>query len=134
MIQETQSFGARLKGERDPATLSSMNNWARWLDNNGRRDEGLELIQRALGISHPFMCENGAALVIPRGYFSFGVTDAVEVAGREVVEFGRPYADVVAALQRTASRLTLNEAVRSGKCSRTSSLRCAKRIGSGVGS
>ncbi len=65
----------------------------------------LELIQQALGISQPFICEDGAALVIPRGYFGPCAPQSIEVAGYEVVEFGRPYSEVVGVLRRTAGRL-----------------------------
>ena len=65
----------------------------------------LELIQQELGISQPFICENGAAVFIPRGYFGFSVGPAIGVAGYDVVEFGRPYAEVVTLLHRAADRL-----------------------------
>jgi mannosyl-3-phosphoglycerate phosphatase len=65
----------------------------------------LELIQRELGINQPFMCENGAAVFVPRGYFGFRVAQARKIPGYEVVEFGPPYAEVVASLHRVADRL-----------------------------
>jgi mannosyl-3-phosphoglycerate phosphatase len=65
----------------------------------------VELIQRELGISHPFICESGAAVFIPRRYFDCDVARAVDMAGYEVVEFGRPHAEVVALLHRAARRL-----------------------------
>lgn len=65
----------------------------------------LELMQQELGINQPFICENGAAVFVPRGYFGFSVAQAPEVAGYEVVEFGKPYAEVVTALHRAADRL-----------------------------
>ena len=65
----------------------------------------LELIHQELGINHPFICENGAAVFVPRGYFGFSVPQAIEVAGYEVVQFGKPYAEVVASLHRAVDRL-----------------------------
>jgi mannosyl-3-phosphoglycerate phosphatase len=65
----------------------------------------LEVIQQELGISHPFICESGAAVFVPRGYFGMAVPQAREVAGYETVEFGRPYNDVVTALRHSAARL-----------------------------
>lgn len=67
----------------------------------------LELIQQELGINQPFICENGAAVFVPRGYFGFKLAQAIDVAGYEVVEFGKPYADVVASLHRAADRLDI---------------------------
>jgi mannosyl-3-phosphoglycerate phosphatase len=65
----------------------------------------LELIQQELGITQPFICENGAAVFVPRGYFGFDVTQGIDIAGYEVVEFGKPYGEVVASLHRAADRL-----------------------------
>jgi mannosyl-3-phosphoglycerate phosphatase len=62
----------------------------------------LEQIQQELGIKHPFVCENGGALFIPPAYFDFAVPHAREIAGYQVVEFGRPYAEVVDVLHRAA--------------------------------
>jgi mannosyl-3-phosphoglycerate phosphatase len=67
----------------------------------------LELIQQELGINQPFISESGAAVFLPRGYFAFSVTQAIDVAGYEVVEFGKPYAEVVASLRRASDRLGL---------------------------
>jgi mannosyl-3-phosphoglycerate phosphatase len=65
----------------------------------------LELIQLELGIDQPFICENGAAVFVPRGYFGFSVPRARSVAGYEAVEFGKRYADVVGLLNGAAGRL-----------------------------
>ena len=65
----------------------------------------LESIQQALGINQPFVSESGAAVYVPQGYFRFRTEQAIAVPGYEVVEFGRPYPEVVAGLRRTADRL-----------------------------
>ena len=44
----------------------------------------------------------------PRGYFGFDVPGARDLAGYEAVEFGRPYAEVVQTLHRTAERLAID--------------------------
>jgi mannosyl-3-phosphoglycerate phosphatase len=67
----------------------------------------IEAIQQELGIKHPFVCESGGAVFIPRGYFGFDVPGARDLAGYQAVEFGRPYAEVVQTLQRTADRLAI---------------------------
>jgi mannosyl-3-phosphoglycerate phosphatase len=58
----------------------------------------LELRQLELGISHPFIAENGAAVFVPRGYFGFDVRNATEIIGYEAVLFGKPYVEVVETL------------------------------------
>lgn len=68
----------------------------------------VECLQQDLGVRHPFVCENGAAVFVPRGYFGFDVPHARIVAGYEVLEFGRPYAEVVTTLHRTARWLRID--------------------------
>ena len=53
------------------------------------------MVQQELGFSHPFTCENGGALYLPEGYFGFEVLHTRPSAGYQVVEYGRPYAEVV---------------------------------------
>jgi mannosyl-3-phosphoglycerate phosphatase len=67
----------------------------------------LEVLQHELGIRHPFICEGGAAVFVPAGYFDGRVPRARPVAGYDVVEFGRSYTEVVAALHRSAARLAI---------------------------
>jgi mannosyl-3-phosphoglycerate phosphatase len=64
----------------------------------------IQLVQQGLGISHPFICENGGALYIPDGYFTFDLFEARRIPGYSVVEYGRPYAEVVETLQQAARR------------------------------
>jgi mannosyl-3-phosphoglycerate phosphatase len=65
----------------------------------------LELAQQELGICEPFICESGAAILIPDRYFPFDVLHDRDLPGYHVIEFGRPYAEIVARLHRTAERL-----------------------------
>jgi len=67
----------------------------------------LERIQQELGISQPFVCEAGAALFVPQSYFGHTIADSRHIAGYDVVEFGRPHADIALILQRTAARLSV---------------------------
>src|SRR5688572_5957766 len=71
---------------------------------SGRTRAEIEHVTLALGIRHPFICEGGGALFVPRGYFPFATDNAREIAGYDVVEFGRTYRDVVDTLHRTAGR------------------------------
>jgi mannosyl-3-phosphoglycerate phosphatase len=68
----------------------------------------IEAIQQELGIRQPFVCESGGAVFIPEGYFGFNVPGARDLAGYEAVEYGRPYAEVVHILHRTAERLAID--------------------------
>ena len=65
----------------------------------------LETVQQALGIAQPFMCESGAAVVIPSDYFPLDVPFDRELIGYRVVEFGRPHDEVVALLRRISARV-----------------------------
>lgn len=67
----------------------------------------IEHIAKALGSRHPFVCEHGDALFVPRGYFPFEVPNAREVAGYDAIEFGRSYGAVVEALGRAAARTSV---------------------------
>jgi mannosyl-3-phosphoglycerate phosphatase len=67
----------------------------------------LEACQQELQIKHPFICENGAAVLVPEGYFPFEVPCDRELTGYHAIEFGKPYHEVVAMLHRTATRLDI---------------------------
>ena len=86
-----QALG-RLAAEGIPLVLCS----------DGTRAE-IELLQQELGISHPFIAENGGAVFLPRD--GVDVPDAGVVPGYDAAEFGRPYAEIVETLRRTARRL-----------------------------
>jgi mannosyl-3-phosphoglycerate phosphatase len=62
----------------------------------------LELMQRELGLHQPFICEDGGALFVPRGYFGHALEQAADVAGYQAVEFGRDYVEIVDALHGIA--------------------------------
>jgi mannosyl-3-phosphoglycerate phosphatase len=64
----------------------------------------VEVYRTALGNRDPFIVENGAAIFIPQGYFPFQVAEAVRRDGYQVIEFGTPYEDLVATLERAATQ------------------------------
>ena len=72
---------------------------------SGRTRAELGLLQQRLGIRDPFVCESGAALFVPTGYFPFALRDARPAAGSDVIEFGEPHAVVLEQLRETAARL-----------------------------
>jgi mannosyl-3-phosphoglycerate phosphatase len=74
---------------------------------SGKTRAELELVLQQLEVCHPFVSEDGGGLYVPEGYFSFDVPDARSVAGYQVVEFGRPYAEVVGRLHRAAARSSI---------------------------
>lgn len=71
---------------------------------SGKTRAELQFIHQKLDIHEPFICENGGAVLIPDGYFSFDIANGRSIAGYQAVEFGRRYEDVVELLHRTADR------------------------------
>jgi mannosyl-3-phosphoglycerate phosphatase len=63
----------------------------------------VEAWRARLGNQDPFIVENGGAIYLPQGYFPFSLKLAKERGEYEVVEFGKPYLEVVEAL-RAASQ------------------------------
>jgi mannosyl-3-phosphoglycerate phosphatase len=58
----------------------------------------IELCQKRLEMKHPFISENGGALSIPKGYFSFPFPCHSESGGYSVLEFGTSYSEIVEVL------------------------------------
>ncbi|MCL5671534.1 MAG: HAD-IIB family hydrolase [Acidobacteria bacterium] len=67
----------------------------------------IELIQLDIGLRHPFISENGAAVFIPRGYFPLAPEATRGVEGYEVLECGIPYRQLVETLHRISSELRI---------------------------
>ncbi len=63
----------------------------------------IEALQGHLGIAHPFIAENGGVIVAPPGYFADRRPAPAGADGRFVLEFGRPYREVVAILREAAA-------------------------------
>jgi mannosyl-3-phosphoglycerate phosphatase len=64
----------------------------------------LDACQQMLGIRYPFICESGAAVLVPHRHFPFDVPRDRDLPGYHVIEFGRPYSEIVTVLHRTAAR------------------------------
>jgi mannosyl-3-phosphoglycerate phosphatase len=64
----------------------------------------LERVRQELGLSDPFISENGGALFAPVGAFPFPLAGAIQRDTYEVVEFGKPHRDVLGVLKRVAAR------------------------------
>ncbi len=71
----------------------------------GKTRAEIEPIYEGLGVGHPFVCENGAAIFVPRNYFGFELRHTHDVDAYDVVEFGRPYGTVVDILHGAAKRV-----------------------------
>jgi predicted mannosyl-3-phosphoglycerate phosphatase (HAD superfamily) len=71
---------------------------------SGKTRPEIESLAYELGLNHPFICEYGAGVVVPTGYFPFRAPDAVSIAGSQVVALGRPATWVADLLRRTAHR------------------------------
>jgi mannosyl-3-phosphoglycerate phosphatase len=65
----------------------------------------LDTCQQMLGIRCPFICESGAAVLVPHRHFPFDVPRDRDLPGYHVIEFGRLHSEVVTVLHRTAARL-----------------------------
>ncbi|OGW51421.1 MAG: hypothetical protein A2V62_08830 [Nitrospirae bacterium RBG_19FT_COMBO_58_9] len=70
----------------------------------------IEPIRLLMQNDHPFIVENGGAVVIPTNYFPFPLTDAVPRGSYHVVELGTPYPLLRAALKEIQQ--TLGRALR----------------------
>lgn len=89
-----RSAVALLAASRVPVVISS-----------ARTRAEIEVLQQKLGVQHPFMSENGAAVYVPPGYFPEAPPNASVRSGYHVVETGVPYRDVVSTLHRLARQL-----------------------------
>jgi len=59
----------------------------------------LEPLRRALGHRHPFIVENGGAILIPQGYFAFAFASGKLSDGHQTIEIGIPYSLLRTALK-----------------------------------
>ncbi|HSK10356.1 MAG TPA: HAD-IIB family hydrolase [Vicinamibacterales bacterium] len=92
-FQEAMGALARLRARGVPLVLCSSKTRAE-----------IEWLQQELGTAHPFISENGGALFVPERYFPFPLPGAKQIAGYDVIELGRPYAEVVDILHRAARK------------------------------
>jgi mannosyl-3-phosphoglycerate phosphatase len=67
-----------------------------------------EVYRQGLGVTGPFIAENGGAIFIPRGYFSFPYDYQREVAGYRVVELARPYTEIKQKLEAVREKYGLS--------------------------
>ncbi len=65
----------------------------------------LEVLRRKLRHAHPFVTENGGGVFIPHGYFNLRIEGAHRVGRYHCLALGRPYAEIVAALEEIAAEV-----------------------------
>jgi mannosyl-3-phosphoglycerate phosphatase len=73
--------------------------------NSSRTHAEIERIQEALRLLAPSISEHGSALFIPPGTFASIPDRAARAVSGHVIEFGRPYHEVVDAVRATAREL-----------------------------
>jgi mannosyl-3-phosphoglycerate phosphatase len=73
-----------------------------WVIVSSKTRAEIEPLRDEMHHRHPFVVENGGAAFIPEGYFGRPVQNAVRRDGYEVLEWGRPYAELLRALASAA--------------------------------
>ena len=63
----------------------------------------MEYWRRQTGNEHPFIVENGGAVIIPEGYFQFPIASARTLGTQVAVQLGDSYADLVECLKEAAA-------------------------------
>jgi len=67
-----------------------------------------EVYRKELGICDPFIVENGGAIFIPHGYFTFDFSYHKTIGENFVIELGMPYQEVRRLLEQIRSELGVN--------------------------
>ena len=108
-----------------------------WVIVSSKTRAEIEPLRQELGHRHPFVVENGGAAFIPEGYFGWPVPDAVARDGYDVLEWGRPHAELVHTLEAAAasqqycvngfSRMSIDEVCRTTGLSRAQAERAQRR-------
>lgn len=64
-----------------------------------------EVYRQELGVPDPFIVENGGAIFIPQGYFSFSFDYDKDRGGYQVIELGKPYAEIRRTLEQIRAEI-----------------------------
>jgi mannosyl-3-phosphoglycerate phosphatase len=73
-----------------------------WIVVTSKTRTEVEFWRSQLGNEHPFVVENGGAAFVPFGYFPSAIRGARRRGTYEVLEWGAPYEELVADLQRAS--------------------------------
>ncbi len=68
----------------------------------------IEPLRSQLHNEHPFIVENGGAVVVPAKYFAFPLPDAIMSGGYHLVELGTPYPQLRTALKDIEQKLGMD--------------------------
>jgi mannosyl-3-phosphoglycerate phosphatase len=108
-----------------------------WIIVSSKTRAEIEVLRRDMNHRHPFVVENGGAAFIPKGYFGWPVPEAMVRDGYEVLEWGRPHADLLRALEEAAasqqyevkgfSQMSADEVCRATGLSPTQAARAQRR-------
>jgi len=74
-----------------------------WIIVSSKTRVEIEALRHEMHHRHPFVVENGGAAFIPKGYFGWPVQHAISRDGYDVLEWGRPYAELLQALEEAAA-------------------------------
>jgi mannosyl-3-phosphoglycerate phosphatase family protein len=92
--------------KRAAAALNLLTRYRIWtVICSGMTRAEIELIQRDLGLRHPFIAENGAAAFIPRGYFGPDLPDISDRGNYVRVEFAASHARAVRTIRDVAAHV-----------------------------
>ncbi len=64
----------------------------------------VEVLRRKLENAHPFVTENGGGLFVPNGYFNLPMAGSTRAGHYHCFALGKPYREVVAALEEIAQK------------------------------
>jgi mannosyl-3-phosphoglycerate phosphatase len=70
-----------------------------WVFVTSKTRAEVEDLREEMGNEHPFIVENGGALIIPNGYFPGAIEGSIARAGRTVLEWGTSYPRLVDSLR-----------------------------------
>jgi len=65
----------------------------------------VEVLRRKMENAHPFVTENGGGLFIPNGYFNLPMTGSTRVGHYHCFALGKPYREVIVALEEIAKEV-----------------------------
>ena len=73
-----------------------------WILVTSKTRAEVEFLRRGLNHEHPFIVENGGGAFVPVGYFPFDTSGGKRRDSYEVIEWGMPYAQLVAYLHKAS--------------------------------
>ena len=72
---------------------------------NTRRE--VEILQRTMGLSEPFIVENGGGIFFPSAYRGFRIEESLGIRGAKCIPLGIPYVRIRAFMKRAGARYSI---------------------------